>query len=160
MDEEYERYFELYPVMRCLQEEITNHFIGTGKMIRVGKGNNVFVDSTFGEIIYDRNVEHVSIRYFLKSRKYKNLFREKLQEIYSQYYGVQVLDENTSDGLINHFANPCNLIVQIPCEDNKRTYLRTNASKRQHLKAEAYRNIQNGLVDFDNDSMDIIGKAL
>lgn len=149
MEEAYEQYLELYPIQQALYQEINSLISVHGT---VGDGNVVFVDSTFGTILYDSDYLCAKVKYPLNSSKNKESIKPKLMELYGHYQGVEIIEENRTDTVFDKFLKPCDLIVQIPCEENRMTYLKMDVIKQQEFRIAAYENIKSGAIVFTDDS--------
>lgn len=133
MNDKQMNYCEMYPVYKCLSKEIEREFCGSKNAIKVGIGNQLFVNCTWGSIVYNSNVDKVLVRYSLCSQKYKKEIKEKLVTLYSEYRDICIEEEKVRDTVVDFLTNPCEMIVT-----------------KQQLRVEAYQNIKNGLVVFDS----------
>lgn len=154
MTEQEQTYVELYPIYKTLCKDVENNIIQKNKNISVDSGNNTFIDSTFGKLIYTEDITEVRVAYHLESSKYKEEFKRQLSALYSEYYRVDIIEENVEKKL---FKEACDLIVKIDCMANKVRYLKLGVVEKQKLLEQAVLNIQNGLVvfpeeDFENKS--------
>lgn len=153
MNNEYEDYYwEMYPIHKCLSEEIESNFCGSAHSILVGKGDKVFVNNVWGNIVRTPDVSSVLVSYSLYSQKYKDDIKEKLDELYSGYQNVSIEEKKVRSTAIDFLTKSCELIVTIPCDANKIVYLKTDIATKQQLRVEAYQNIRTGLVVFNGEN--------
>lgn len=150
MNDKQMNYCEMYPVYKCLSKEIEREFCGSKNAIKVGIGNQLFVNCTWGSIVYNSNVDKVLVRYSLCSQKYKKEIKEKLVTLYSEYHDICIEEEKVRDTVVDFLTNPCEMIVTIPTDANKKVYWEADVVTKQQLRVEAYQNIKNGLVVFDS----------
>ena len=150
MDDKQMDYCEMYPIYKCLSHEIEREFCGSKNALKVGKGNQLFVNYTWGSIVYTPDIDKVLVCYSLRSQKYKKEIKEKLVTLYAKYQDICIEEEKVHDTMIDFLTNPCEMIVTIPTDVNKQVYWKTDIATKQQLRVEAYQNIKNGLVVLDS----------
>lgn len=150
MTEKEQNFLTLYPIHRSLLTK-AEQFLSEHKCLTTGKGNTMFVDSTFGKIIYNSDLSSVCVSYPLYSAKYKEEFKKQLLRDYSEQFYVQIIEEKSQKKGIFGIQEPCNLIVQIDCEQNKLHYLRLSVLEKQRLLGEAVSTLKNGLVELEDE---------
>jgi hypothetical protein len=146
MSEKEQEYIELYPIYHTLLQEVKG-MLQKENEVTVGFDNFPFVDCTFGKIVFSGDISNVTISYHLESFKYRELFRQKLFELYSNYCGVRIYAENIEN---SSFKQSCNLVVRIDCLLNKDKYIQLDDMKKQELFNKAVSDIKNGLVVFED----------
>lgn len=147
MTEKEQEYIELYPIYTALCKDIETNILQKNKKVSVFSGNNTFVNSTFGRIVYIENITKVLISYHLTSFKYKEEIKEKLKELYKEYYKVEIKEENIEKGFLKEC---CDLVVKIDCMANKNRYMKLNILEKQQLVKLAIHNVQNGIAIISN----------
>ena len=138
-------YLEIYPIYETLRNDIELQIDKNIKYISLEKDI-----SAFGRIIYDKEIENVKVGYSLQNGHHLKQLIDKLNEIYKNYYDINIDVELNNDTVINKMMKSCNVIVRIPCEFNKKCYLTLDIIKKQQLRLEAVNNIKNGLVTFED----------
>ena len=142
-----QEYIELHPIYTALCKDVETNILEKRKNVSVSSGDNTFVNSTFGKLVFREDIKKVLISYHLTSFKYKEEIKEKLEELYKEYYRVEIKEENIEKSLMKEC---CDLVVKIDCMANKNRYMKLNILEKQQLVTLTLHNLQNRMTIISN----------
>lgn len=141
-------YLEKYPIYKALINDVEKNINKKINYISLDNG-----ESAIGRFVYDVNVDNVTVEYILQNGKHSEALIEKLKEIYGIYKDVTINSLKINNTIFDKLLKPVSIIINIPCEFNKKCYLTLDIVSKQNLRIEAANYIKKGMIQ-DNSSYD------